>query len=83
MTDTHGWTPERRARQAALIHTWRCWERSTGPRTTAGKAVSAQNVIIGQERKARELAQARRELKAAMAKIQALTAGRKDWWELL
>lgn len=39
----NGWTPERRARQAALIRTWQPWERSTGPRTTQGKAQAARN----------------------------------------
>ena len=38
-----GWTPERRARQAALIRTWRPWEKSTGPRTPEGKARTARN----------------------------------------
>ncbi|HAO32415.1 MAG TPA: hypothetical protein DCQ84_05580 [Candidatus Competibacteraceae bacterium] len=37
------WTPERRAKQAALIHTWKPWERSTGPRTAEGKAVASRN----------------------------------------
>lgn len=41
------WTPERRARQAALIRTWRPWERSTGPTSPAGKAVSANNAYKG------------------------------------
>ena len=31
----NGWTLERRARQATLIHGWRPWERSTGARTQA------------------------------------------------
>ena len=39
----NGWTPERRARQAALIRTWRPWEQSTGPRTIEGKARTARN----------------------------------------
>ena len=39
----NGWTPERRARQAALIRTWKPWERSTGPRTDEGKARTARN----------------------------------------
>lgn len=39
----NGWTPERRARQAEQILTWRPWERSTGPRTAAGKARSRRN----------------------------------------
>ncbi len=38
-----GWTPERRARQAELIRTWRPWEQSTGPRTAEGKATTARN----------------------------------------
>jgi len=44
------WTPERRARQAALIRTWRPWERSTGPRTPGGKARSARNAYKGGHR---------------------------------
>jgi hypothetical protein len=43
----NGWTPERRARQAQLIHTWRPWERSTGPRTSEGKARVARNAFKG------------------------------------
>ena len=37
------WTPERRARQAELIKTWKPWQRSTGPRSPEGKAKSARN----------------------------------------
>lgn len=43
----NGWTPERRARQAALIRNWKPWERSTGPRTPEGKARSAQRGYKG------------------------------------
>jgi hypothetical protein len=38
-----GWTPERRARQAALIRLWQPERRATGPRSDAGKARSAMN----------------------------------------
>lgn len=38
-----GWTPERRARHGALIRSKKPWLRSTGPRTRAGKAISALN----------------------------------------
>src|SRR5262245_23140666 len=38
-----GWSPERRARQAALIRGWQPWRRSTGPKTEAGKARSSTN----------------------------------------
>ncbi len=43
----NGWTPERRARQAALIRTWRPWEKSTGPRSDEGKARTARNGFKG------------------------------------
>ena len=38
-----GWTPERRAQQAACIREWQPWRRSTGPRSEAGKAQSSMN----------------------------------------
>jgi hypothetical protein len=39
----NGWTPERRARQAELIRSWRPWEHSTGPKSDAGKSASSRN----------------------------------------
>ena len=41
------WTPERRARQAALIRTWKPWERATGPTSAAGKARASKNAWKG------------------------------------
>ena len=46
----NGWTPERRARQAELIRSWRPWERSTGPRTAEGKARASLNAYRGAKR---------------------------------
>ncbi|RRS05060.1 hypothetical protein EIP75_05640 [Aquabacterium soli] len=43
----NGWTLERKQRQAQLIHTWRPWEQSTGPKTPEGKAVTAKNADKG------------------------------------
>lgn len=43
----NGWTPERRARQAALIRSWQPWEQSTGPRTAEGKARTSRNGFKG------------------------------------
>ena len=40
-----GWTPARRARQAALIRLWQPWRRATGPKTEAGKARSSVRVL--------------------------------------
>lgn len=37
------WTADRRARQRAAIRVTRPWEKSTGPRTEQGKAISSQN----------------------------------------
>ncbi len=39
----NGWTPERRARQAEMIRSWRPWAHSTGPKTAAGKARTRLN----------------------------------------
>jgi hypothetical protein len=59
-----GWTPERRARQAALIRRWAPWRRSTGPKTDAGKARCSMNALkhgyrsratIGEYRRIRRL----------------------------
>ena len=40
-----GWSPERRARQAALIRGWAPWRRSTGPKTEAGKTRCSMNAL--------------------------------------
>jgi hypothetical protein len=58
----NGWTPERRARQAAAIQRWKPWERSTGPKSPHGKATVARNAYKGGWRALlRELRQALRE----------------------
>lgn len=41
------WTPERRAKQAAVIARTLPWEKSTGPRTERGKAISSRNACTG------------------------------------
>ena len=43
----NGWTPERRARQSALIRNWKPWERSTGPKSAEGKVAVSQNAYKG------------------------------------
>lgn len=57
-----GWTEERKARQRQLIQDWRPWERSTGPRTAAGKATSSMNRYQGAVRS--QLRELRRQLQA-------------------
>ncbi|OSZ75923.1 hypothetical protein CAP37_11330 [Hydrogenophaga sp. IBVHS1] len=47
---SNGWTPERRARQAALIRTWKPWRQSTGPKTSSGKATASKNGYKGGHR---------------------------------
>ena len=59
----NGWTPERRARQSALIRNWKPWERSTGARTLEGKAKASRNAYKGGWRaQLRELSKGMREL---------------------
>jgi hypothetical protein len=41
------WKPERRARQAALIQTWKPWQQATGPQTLEGKAIASKNAYKG------------------------------------
>ena len=43
-------TPEHRRLRAELIKRWRPWEKSTGPKTTEGKAIVAQNGFRGSPR---------------------------------
>jgi len=38
----NGWTPERRAKQAAAIHRWKPWQKA-GVKTAAGKEISKKN----------------------------------------
>ena len=53
----HGWSDERRQRQAALIHNWQPWKHSTGPRTAEGKARACRNAFTNSPRqKLREIA---------------------------
>lgn len=41
----HGWTQERRDRQACLIRGWQPWTQSTGPKSAEGKARASQNSL--------------------------------------
>lgn len=40
------WTPERRARQSAIIQETKPWLSSTGPKAPEGKAKSSQNARL-------------------------------------
>lgn len=46
----NSWTPERRARQAEMIRTWRPWEQATGPKSVEGKERVARNAWRGGHR---------------------------------
>ncbi len=65
-----GWTPERRARQAAAILRWQPWSRATGPKTPEGKAIVAQN--SRRPGSSRELAAIRGALRAQGAALRKL-----------
>ncbi|GAA4417817.1 hypothetical protein GCM10023090_01960 [Acidovorax lacteus] len=47
MTSSKGWTPERRAQQAARIREQQPWLKSTGPKSAAGKATVSRNAFKG------------------------------------
>jgi hypothetical protein len=66
---SHGWTQDRRERQAAAIQRWSPWKQATGPRTPAGKARSSRNAFKGGRRAALRAEVAH--LRALMADIQA------------
>tara|TARA_B100002003_G_scaffold38246_1_gene33828 strand:+ start:46 stop:267 length:222 start_codon:yes stop_codon:yes gene_type:complete len=42
---TKGWSEERRQKQAENIHKTRPWEQASGPKSTEGKNISAQNAF--------------------------------------
>lgn len=66
----NGWTPERRARQSALIRNWKPWELSTGAKTPEGKARSSQNAQKhGMSRLLRELRVVLREQEDIVSKL--------------
>jgi hypothetical protein len=40
-----GWTDERRKKQAEMIRKHKPWEKSTGPKSQAGKGICAKNAL--------------------------------------
>ena len=42
---TKGWSKERKRRQAEAIKRWQPWQKSSGPKTKAGKAVVSKNAL--------------------------------------
>ena len=79
-----GWTPERQARQAVLIRTWRPWEQSTGPKSPDGQAQAATNArrfhgwtpeLAAQRERFREV---RREMADLLAQQRDLLARRSE-----
>jgi hypothetical protein len=63
-------TPEHRKVRTALIHRWKPWEKSTGPKSTDGKAKSARNAYkAGWRAQLRELARALWEQKEARTRF--------------
>jgi hypothetical protein len=50
--EPHGWSQERRERQAAAIHRWSPWKQATGPKAPAGKVRSSRNAFKGGRRAA-------------------------------
>ena len=75
------WTESARAKQAALISSWKPWAASTGPRSAEGKAKAARNADQGGAAgRAQRLAQAEAELVAALLKVHRLNKGKLPAW---
>jgi len=66
--------PKYREERARLIRKTRPWEKTTGPRTPAGKAAAARNARKHGLRSA-EVAELRRVLRAHAARLKSLTHG--------
>jgi hypothetical protein len=72
------WTPEERAKQAALIASWQPWKHSTGARTPEGKAKASRNAYKGgQEGRRERFRAAMKELGAAWDKVIKANGGKK------
>jgi len=41
----NGWTEERKQKQREAIKRWKPWKQSSGPKSDAGKATTAQNAL--------------------------------------
>lgn len=69
------WTLERKQRQAELIKSWKPWEKSTGPRTSEGKARVSRNAWQGGTRT--QLRKLSKDLNEELASLgQAVLTGR-------
>jgi len=55
----HGWTPDRKAKQRKAIYRWRPWEKSTGPKSKAGKDRVALNAFKHGKRSREAMAEMR------------------------
>jgi hypothetical protein len=63
-----GWTQDRKAKQRAAIYRWRPWEKSTGPKTPAGKAAVSKNATKHGQRAASAIAE-RRSIRAFLSSL--------------
>ena len=71
-SNSNGWTPERRARQAELIRAWKPWEQSTGPKSPEGKAIASANRQRALDEARQAVQNARRALAEAQANLNRL-----------
>lgn len=67
MGTSAAWTPERRAKHAENIRRWKPWKKSTGPRTSEGKARSSRNADKGVSAMRSRIADARRQVRMDLA----------------
>lgn len=72
------WTLEQREQQAAKIHHWKPWNKSTGAKTLKGKAIISKNWAIGATKRELEIEQAKIEFFAALNRMIKLTERRDN-----
>ncbi len=63
------WDDEAKARQAALIRSWKPWTRSTGPQTPEGKIASSKNRQLSLDRARQDIERAEEGLQLAKKKL--------------
>jgi hypothetical protein len=68
MAKPEDWTPERKAKAAEMIHDWKPWKHTTGPKTPEGKAKSSMN-SLKTGYKSKEAIKMRRERAALIKEI--------------
>jgi hypothetical protein len=74
---TRGWTEERRRKQAEMIRKHKPWDKSTGPKSSKGKAKSSMNAL-----KSGGYSQSMKKIEKALKHNRAFMKAVKEHYEL-